>query len=274
MASFIAEVNGRTRSAPNSAVASSSSCLPWVMESSAETSASRATSSSVGVGRRPSESVSAGSRAFADSICLACCFFEPLRVAAYTPPPASAATPRPPASQPAPLPAPSPDDEPPPATAFTAFNAAEDQFICDSCACAASFIRSISDCVHSSPPPTLYKRSSGEIASTAVLEPLAATALSTHSRGVYCPNERKNTTRTDLPWVWLTCWIAASISESSAGESTAASSVTGCVSRPGSSDALVAVAWATSWAGGASVAKLSAGAVATKRPPDTARMRK
>ena len=130
MASFIAEVNGRTRSAPNSAVASSSSCLPWVIESSAETSASRATSSSVGVGRRPSESVSAGSRAFADSICLACCFFVPLRVAAYTPPPASAATPRPPASQPAP----SPDDELPPATAFTAFNAAEDQFISDSCA--------------------------------------------------------------------------------------------------------------------------------------------
>ena len=243
------------------------------MESSAETSASRASSSSVGVGRRPSESVSEGSSAFADSICLACCFFEPLRVAAYTPPPASAATPSPPASQPAPEPSP-PDDDPPADTAFTAFNAADDQFICDSCAYAASFMRSISDCVHSSPPPTLYWRSSGEIATTAVFEPLAATALSTHADGVYCPKERKNTTRTDLPCVWLTCWIADSISERSAGESTSASSVNGWVSLPGSRDALVAVAWATSWAGGASVAKLNAGAVATKRPPDTASMRR
>lgn len=100
VAVFMAEVNGRTRSAPNSAVAIASSSLPWRMDSSAWTSASWESCRSVGVGSWDSASVSPGSSARADSSCFACVFLVLRRVAAHSPPPARAATPTPPTAQP------------------------------------------------------------------------------------------------------------------------------------------------------------------------------
>ena len=107
---FIARVNGRVRSGPNSAVAMSSSSLPRRMDTSVETSSSRASSCRVSVGRDDSELVSPGSMARADSRFCALSFLVLRREAAQMPPPATARAPAPPASQPAP----EPESEPAP----------------------------------------------------------------------------------------------------------------------------------------------------------------
>ena len=101
---FIARVKGRVRSGPNSAVAMSSSSLPRRMDSSVETSSSRAKDSSVAVSSLFSEFVSPGSMARADLSVSAESFLVLRRPANHMPPPASARAPAPPASQPAPEP--------------------------------------------------------------------------------------------------------------------------------------------------------------------------
>ena len=95
---FIARVNGRVRSGPNSATAMSSSSLPRRIDSSVETSSSCASFSNVAISRRSSCAVLPGSIWRADSRVAAESFFVLRLLATAIPPPAKANAPAPPAS--------------------------------------------------------------------------------------------------------------------------------------------------------------------------------
>ena len=189
LALFIARVNGRVRSAPNSATAMSSSSRAWRTDSSVATMASWARVSSVSTGRRSIASVSSGESSRAVSSCWAEVFFLLRRETAQMPAPAPT-TATPPAPSQA---ADSPEIWPEVAAPSTAARPAPAQSDSTSGPYMAASMSSSSWSVQypervSAPMP--YWRSSVAIAATRVfMPPLAAAACSVHCSGVYWPND-------------------------------------------------------------------------------------